>query len=205
LNLRGIDRLGVDAFDFTGTGVTPAQDADPADYEVATATMSLASLVVGEGTRVVGFVRPFGAAPPDFDGHTVVDHRGLPSLLGIGWGASGTTAPFSSMGVAGLVLDMANPSIGERHHLSAGMRKVDLGTLAIPPTLAPPPPAGRAIYGISVGGDIRLFTSFADFTAELATLLGGGRPAIALTASGHYDAPAATLHATHIAVLFAPN
>jgi hypothetical protein len=204
LNLRGIDLLGVDAFDFTGTGTTPAQDANPAEYEVATGTMGLANVAAGESARAVGFVTPFGAAPPDFEGRTVVDHRGLHALLGIGWGPAGTTAPFSSMGVTGLVLDIDNLELGERHHLSIGMRKIDLTALQTPPTLAPPA-AGRAIYGIAVGGDIRMFTSFAEFTSELATLLGGGRPAIALTASGSYDAASATLRATHIAVLFAPN
>jgi hypothetical protein len=204
LNLRGIDRLSIDAFDFTGTGTTPSQDANPADYEVATGTMGLANVAAGEAARVIGFVRPFGVAPPDFEGRTVVDHRALPALLGIGWGRSGTTAPFSSMGATGLVLDIDNQSIGERHHLYVGMRAIDLTTLATPPTLAPPV-TGRAIYGISVGTDIRLFTSFAEFSSELATLLGGGRPAIALAASGSYDAPSATLRATHIAVHFATN
>jgi hypothetical protein len=204
LNLRGIDRLGIDAFDFAGTGVTAAQDANPADYEVATGTLGLANVVIGEAARVVGFVLPFGTAPPDFEGRTVIDHRGLPAMLGIGWGSAGTTAPFSSMGVSGLVLDIANPSIGERHTLIVGMRHIDLTTLPTPPTLAPPT-VGRAIYGISVGGDIRMFTSFAEFSSALAQLLGGGRPAIALTASGRYEAGSATLYATHIAVLFAPN
>src|SRR5262245_19608039 len=205
LNLRGIDRLGIDAFDFTGTGVTPAQDANPADYEVATGTLGLASVAVGEAASVVGFVRPFGGAPPDFEGSTVIDHRELPTMLGIGWGMTGTTAPFSSMGATGLVLDLHNPSIGERHHmLVGGMRIVDLLTLPASPTLAPPPD-GRAAYGISVGGDIRMFDSFAEFSSALATKLGGGGHAIALTAVGRYEAGNATLYANHIAVLFAPN
>ena len=118
--------------------------------------------------------------------------------------ATGTTAPFVSMGVSGLVLDIDNPSIGARHHLLVGTRVIDLTALPMSPTLAPPA-AGRAIYGISVGADIRLFTSFAEFSSELATLLGGGHPAIALTASGGYEAANATLHATHIAVHFPPN
>ncbi|HET7925009.1 MAG TPA: hypothetical protein VFL30_08925 [Rhodanobacteraceae bacterium] len=205
LNLRGIDRLGIDAFDFTGTGVTPAQDANPADYEVATGTLGLASVAAGEAASVVGFVRPFGGAPPDFEGRTVIDHRELPTVLGIGWGMSGTTAPFSSMGATGLVLDLGNPSIGTRHHMVVGgMRVVDLTTLAMPPTLAPTPD-GRAVYGISVGADIRLYDSFAEFSSELASKLGGGGHAIALTASGRYEAGNATLYANHIAVHFAPN
>ena len=44
----------------------PAVDANPADYEVATGTLSLASLTAGESAKVLGFVMPFGAAPPDF-------------------------------------------------------------------------------------------------------------------------------------------
>ena len=204
LNLRGIDRLGIDAFNFAGTGVTPAQDANPADYEVATGTLGLASVAAGQAASVIGFVRPFGGAPPDFEGRAVIDHRDLPALLGIGWGTTGTTAPFSSMGATGLVLDIKNPSIGARHHLLDDMRVIDLTTLPMSPTLAPSPD-GRAIYGIAVGADIKLFTSFAEFSTELASQLGGGRPAIALTATGRYEAANATLYANHIAVLFAPN
>ena len=202
LDLRGIDRLGIDLFDFGGTGVTAAQDANPADYEVATGTLALANVTPGETVRVVGFARPFGSAPADFEGRTVVDYREPPALLGIGWGTSGTTAPFLSMGANGLVLDLDNPSIGARHALLVGMRQVDLLTLPTSPTLAPPT-TGRALYGISVGRDIRLFTTFAEFSTELAATLAGGRPALALTANGSFDAASTTLHATHIAVHFA--
>ena len=202
LDLRGIDRLGIDLFDFGGTGVTAAQDANPADYEVATGTLALANVTPGETVQVVGFARPFGSAPADFEGRTVVDYREPPALLGIGWGTSGTTAPFLSMGANGLVLDLHNPSIGARHALLVGMRQVDLLTLPTSPTLAPPT-TGRALYGISVGRDIRLFTTFAEFSTELAATLAGGRPALALTADGSFDAASTTLHATRIAVHFA--
>ena len=107
------------------------------------------------------------SAPADFEGRIVVDYREPPTLLGIGWGTSGTTAPFLSMGANGLVLDLDNASIGARHALLVGMRQVDLLTLPTSPTLA------------------------------------GGRPALALTANGSFDAASTTLHATHIAVHFA--
>ena len=106
-------------------------------------------------------------------------------MLGIGWGMSGTTAPFSSMGAAGLVLDIHNPSIGARHHLVDGMRVVDLTTLPMAPTLAPAD--GRAIYGIAVGADIKMFTSFAEFSTELASQLGGGWPGRAGDQKRHDD------------------
>jgi hypothetical protein len=205
LDLRGIDRLGIELFDFAGTGVTVAQVASPTAYEVATGTLGLGGVAAGEAVRVVGFVRPFGSAPADFEGRTVVDYREPPALLGLGWGASGTTAPFLSMGATGLVLDLDNPSIGARHSLLIGVRQVDLLTLATSPTIAPPAAGGRALYGISMAGGVRLFTTFAEFSAELALLLSARHAAVALTASGGSDETSATLYATRIAVRLAGN
>jgi hypothetical protein len=202
MSLRAIGRLGIAAFDFTGTGATPAQDADPANYEIATGTLGLANLVPGESARVIGFVAPFGAAPPDFEARTIVDHRGLPALIAVGWGRQGTAAPFSGINSSGLVLDIAN--LGAYHVLIAGARRIDLTTLPVAPTLAPPA-AGRALYGVSVGGEIRLFTDFAEFGSTVATLLGGGHAAVALTASGSYEPASATLQARHIALHLKKN
>jgi hypothetical protein len=156
-----------------------------------------------QAAKVIGFVRPFGSAPADFEGRTVIDHRFLPAVIGIGWGMTGTLAPFSSMGPAGFVLDVHNPSIGARHHLLVGARLIDLATLAIEPTLAPS--AGRALYGVSVGGDVRLFTTFAEFSTAVSAQLSAGREAIGLVAVGGYDSPSVTLTAHHIGILFTAN
>jgi hypothetical protein len=201
LDLRAIDRLGIEMFDFAGTGVTSASDADPNDYEVLAGTLSLAQLASGEAARVLGFVTPFGSGPPDFSGRTVIDRRDLPATLGIGWGADGTHAPFLSMGPSGLVLDVHNPDIGERHFLQVGMRRIDLTALAASPTLAPAD--GRALFGISEPGHIELFASFEEFVTELSARLGAGDAAIALTAYGRYDEGGNTLNANRISVHFA--
>ncbi|HEY9182628.1 MAG TPA: hypothetical protein VIQ99_05480 [Gammaproteobacteria bacterium] len=202
LNLRAIDRLGIDLFDFTGTGVTQAQDADPTDYEIATSTLPLAGVTVGQPAKVLGHVRPFGSAPADFEGRTVIDHRALPAMLGIGWGETGTQAPFLSMGPAGLVLDIDNSSIGARHTLILGRQVIDLTTLATPPTIAPT--TGRALYGISVGRDVRLFSSFSEFSDAVAAELALGK-AVGLVALGSWDEGSSTLRAHHIAMHFVPN
>jgi hypothetical protein len=203
MKLRAIDRLGVELFDFSGTGTTAATDADPADYEIATGTLGLASIAPNQAAKVLGFVRPFGGAPPDFEGRAVVDHRSLPAVLGIGWGMTGTLAPFSTMGNTGFVLDMTNTSIGARHHVLVGARLIDLTTLSVSPTIAPT--TGRALYGISVGRDVKLFTSFAEFSTEVANRLSAGNEAIALVAVGSYEEGSATLTAHHIAMHFALN
>lgn len=201
LDLRAIDRLGVDLFDFAGTGMTAAQDADPADYEVATGSLALASVAPGQAAMVVGLVRPFGSAPADFEGRTVVDHRALPDVLGIGWGTTGTTAPFLSMGEAGFVLDVANPSIGTRHHLIVGMRLVDLTSLSSPPTLAPS--SSPALYAISVGRGVRLYRTFAEFSTAVSAELSAGKAALALAASGDFEPGSTTLTTRHIMIHFA--
>jgi len=202
MQLRAIDRLGVDLFDFTGTGITAGSDADPLDYEIATGTLSLAGLEVDKWAAVVGFVAPYGEAPPDFYGRTVVDHRDIPVALGIGWGLKGTNAPFSSMGPSGLVLDLANPDIGSRHHLKLGRRVVDLFDLPGSPAIVPD--GTRGLYGLWEPGHVELFVDFGEFVDELAIRIGGGDAARALAAYGAYDEAANTLTANRIAVHLLP-
>jgi hypothetical protein len=200
LNLRAIDRLGVDMFNFAGTGTTTAVDANPADYEVATGTLSLAPLSTGQSAKVLGFVTPFGAAPPDFEGHTVIDRADIPDLLAIGWGKSGTAAPFTSLSNTGIVLDLHNTSIGAQHDLFVDLQRMDLLTLASSPTIVPA--TGSVLFGVAKRGNIELFTSFADLVTAITTHLNAGESAVALMATGAYDTTTNTLAADHISVFF---
>ena len=204
MRLRGIDRLGIDLFDFTGTGVNAMSDADPLDYEVHTGSLQLDALEVDKSVRVFGFVTPFGEAPPDFTGRTVVDHRDIPAALGIGWGLGGTAVPFSSMNpMTGLVLEMANPQIGTRHHLLLGRELVNLFDLTGPATIAP---AGtRGLYGIWEPGHIEQFADFADFHDELVNRLGAGANAQSLAAYGTFDETTLTLAARKVFVHMTPT
>jgi hypothetical protein len=201
LELRAINRLGIGMFDFAGTGITAASDANPSDYEVLTGTLSLTQIEPNETAKVIGFVTPFGNAPPDFEGRTVVGRRDLPAVLGIGWGPDGTDAPFLSMNATGLVLDVANPDIGARHFLSIGMRQLDLTALAAGPTIVPA--SGRTLYGISAPGHVELFDSFAEFVTALGAHFGAGKATVAMTAYGDYDEGANALSANRVAVHFA--
>jgi hypothetical protein len=124
-------------------------------------------------------------------------------VLGIGWGETGTNAPFLSSGNAGLVLDLDNASIGERHALTVGMRMVDLLGLPASPTIVAAD--GRAVFGLWERGHVELFTSFADFVAELNLRLAGGAKAQGLTAYGSYDESTSTLAANRIAVHLISN
>jgi hypothetical protein len=200
LNLRAIDRLGVDMFDFTGTGTSATTDADPTDYEVSTGTLSLSSLTTGETAKVLGFVTPFGAAPPDFEGRTVIDPADLPDVLSIGWGFSGTTTPFLSLDATGISVDLTNTSIGARHHVFSDWQRIDL--LTPPTSLTIVPASDPVLFGIAKRGNIELFTSFADLVAAITTHLNAGDAAVSLTASGSYDSGTGTLTANRISVFF---
>jgi hypothetical protein len=202
LELRAIDRLGIELFDFTGTGTSSATDADPLDYQIDTSTLALDGLEVGKWARVRGFVSPFGMAPPDFIGRVVIDHRDIPAVVGIGWGLPGTAAPFSSMQATGLVLDLTNPDIGSRHHLLLGRRLVDLNDLPAPLTIAPSD--ARSLYGIWEPGHVELFVDFAAFVDELTLRLGAGGKVQSLAASGVYEESTVTLSARQVAVHLAP-
>jgi hypothetical protein len=203
LKLGEIGRLGVEMFNFAGTGTTASTDADPNNYEIATSSLPLATLGAGEAAKVLGFVRPFGSAPADFEGRTVIDRADLPTVLAIGWGTSGTAAPFLSSGNAGLVLDLHNAAIGDRHTLSIGMRTIDLLGLAASPIIVGAD--GRATYGLWEAGHVELFTSFADFVAALNARLAGGEKVQGLMAYGSFDAGTSTFTANHIAVHLVTN
>jgi hypothetical protein len=202
LRLRAIDRLGIEMFDFSGTGVTAAADADPFNYEVSTGTLALNGLEVDKRARVFGFVTPFGEAPPDFEGRTVVDHRDIPAALGIGWGPEGTNAPFLSMQMSGLVIDLANRDIGSRHHLLLGRELIDLFDL--PGSPAVQPGDGRGLYGLWEPGHVESFADFAGFVDELGLRISAGDRAVSLAAYGTHDEGANAVIANRVVVHLTP-
>jgi hypothetical protein len=200
LQLDSIAGRRVSAFNFAGTGATPAQDADPANYEVATSKLDLSTLGNGEPTKLIGFPTPFGAAPPDFDARTLVDFPALPAMLALTWGPGGTTAPFSSLESTGLVVDLANMSIGRVHVLQVGPRMLNLAQLPAAPRVVPPD-SGPTAYLIVLRDESHAFHDFGDFVAELTTRLDGSAAVLGFNAAGQYDGDSNTLTARSIVVL----
>jgi hypothetical protein len=200
MGLESIAGRRVSAFDFAGTGLTPAQDADPSDYEIATGALALSRLNEGEPAKIIGFPTPFGAAPPDFTARTIIDFRTMIASLVMGWGPNGTTAPFSSQEVTGLVLDLANPDIGRAHHLGIGPRVVDLQDMPAAPRIVPPD-AGPSAYLIVMRDESHSIRDFGDFVTELGTRLNGTTVMLGMTASGTYDGDSNTFTARSIVVI----
>lgn len=202
VNLRGIDRRGIDMFDFSGTGMQPDLDADPQDYEVATGNLDTDGLPVDSAVRVFGFVNAFGVAPPDFSGRTIVDYQELRSALGIGWTSEGTAMPFQMAGPEGLVIDLSNPDVGERHAILVGGRKIDLFDLPQSPSIVPA--AGRTLFSLVEPGHVELFRDFDEFVEALNARLAAGDLARSMAAYGAYDVGLNTLTANKIAIHLLP-
>ncbi|MDH3531337.1 MAG: hypothetical protein OEO82_00330 [Gammaproteobacteria bacterium] len=186
ITLHSIDRRRAGIFDFTGTGQSPDLDADPGNYEIATGNLTLADFSAGRPIVAYGFPNAFGAAPPDFEGRTVIDYTDVRSTLGIGWGASGTMAPFLSMGPDGLEVDNKNMDIDQRHYIKQGPVLIDLTALQSN-TLVVPREIGRMLFSIASADSLRLYSDFDDFVNDLTLSLDGATMARSMYARGKYD------------------
>ena len=187
ITLHSIDRRRVQIFDFTGTGMSEAQDADPDNYTVATGDLTLADFAAGKPIVARGFPAAFGMAPPDFLGRTVIDYTDVRSVLGVGWGVEGSAMPFSSIEPERLLLSNQNGDIDQRHYIKQGPVLIDLTELDSDTTIVPRQ-SGRLAFYIKSGDSVRMYSQFADFANDLGTSLTGGDRARSMHARGKYDA-----------------
>lgn len=186
ITLQSIDRRRVGIFDFTGTGATAEEDADPANYEIATFGMSLADFSEGRPVVANGFPTAFGSAPPDFSGRTVIDFTEVRSALGVGWGVEGTTAAFTGISDDGLLLNNQNPDIDQRHYIKQGPVLIDLTSLGSDTRIVPRE-SGRMLFSIKTIDSLRQYSDFADFARDLTESLNNSASARSMFARGDYD------------------
>lgn len=72
LDVSRINGRDIAQYDFAGTGIDAANDADGSFYEVNTASLDVSNVALADSVRVRGHVTPFGKAPADFDAMTVI-------------------------------------------------------------------------------------------------------------------------------------
>jgi hypothetical protein len=204
VELADFDGRDAGFFDFGGTGVSFAGDADPQNYQLDTGDVELDEFGAGEPMQATGFIAPFGEAPPDFVAASVVEEADLPALLGLGWGAGGTSAPFTLFGQSGFTVDAGNPGLGlARRFLERGPERTDVGQLG-GALRVEPAEGGSLLFAVVRDGRVESFAEFGDFVSRVSSLLGSGRNMVALTARGTYDEDERTLAARYVAVSFTP-
>ena len=188
------------AFNFTGTGITTADDANPDRYEIRTDSGIADDLTAGDFIQVHGLVSRFGFAPPDFLARSVTevdtDNRG--AGVKIGW-QDGSATPFLSSSPTRLELDLT----AARAELELGGRgrdrESDLEELAL---IAPAD--GRGVYAVIKRGDDKA-TLFRDFGAMVEAVVGQlntGAKLHRITAQGRYTADEAELTTARASFVF---
>ena len=190
-------------FNFTGTGVSRANDANPASYVVDTGTTDESATASGTLLEADGLVTPFGSAPPDFTASAVTPGTSQPSTLIVEWNG-GTTSPFTAYGSSGLVVNLGNSSI-DTDLIRTGPQSTQLSSLASSPTILPGCQSGTCTGNVeySIGNaknGIAEFGSASSFLSDLSSTLNGSNAVFKLIAIGSYDSSNNTLYAQRIDV-----
>jgi hypothetical protein len=203
LTLQSLDGLPVSAFNFAGTGTSTATDAAAAAYVIDTGTLSQTGLAMNAPARVMGFVTPFGKAPPNFTAQTLVNFSGVPQALLIDWAQKGSAMAFPGLVATSTSLQLDLTGVGKLHLIQVGPQQVDLTTLATPPAIAPDTMAANEVFTIGHRGKYKVenFNTFAAFVAALVADLTPTATVVDLAATGQYDSAANTFTANRIAVL----
>ncbi len=187
MNVLRIQGRLISLFNFSGTGTSPS------NYQVATGALSLAGLISGTPVRVLGFVTPFGTAPPDITAQTIVNLVDDPATLIVDWSPS-TTVPFSSNTDAGLVLDLTGATT---HSVWRGPVATDLLSFSVSPTILPANPL-QGLFAVGSSGQVQVFTQFHDYSVALQQRLTLGQKARAVGAHGMFSDSAVTETADQI-------
>ena len=173
-------------YDFSGTGVTAAEDADPDFYEIDTSTLGLINIENGDLVHVRGLVNEFGMAPPDYNARTVidVDTDAHAASLRVGW-EGGTTMPFSNLSIDRIDLDLSEARVV----LKLRGVSIDVNNPIATLALVAPGSDRRGIYAVKVRGtdEIHLYRTFADLVGELNAQLDAGNLLHRIGAHGGYN------------------
>jgi hypothetical protein len=195
VDLGSIDLRRTDLFDFAGTGTAAADDADPAAYEVDTGTLDLSGLADGTPVRMLGFVKMFGEAPPDFEAHTVVDLSNA-YVMRVTWNPPRIAAVAQTADDA-ITLNLNGAGI--LHHVFSIVGTTDLTLAVDPPTIAAPA-ADLGLYLIGQGSTLQVYLSFQAFSRGLQEQLDAGATVRAVVARGYYDDVTTTITAGLVGV-----
>ncbi len=192
-----------DAFNFAGTGVSPADDADPDFYEIDTGVLSLDAIEAGDLIRVRGLVNEFGSAPADYIARTVIDVQtdARAAFLKIGW-EEGSSAPFNSIVAEAIDVDLTE---ARRALMVRGVPRAFIDEMENIFLLAPA--EGQGVYAVQVrgAGEVHMYRQFSDMVDELVAQLDQGRLLHRISVQGAYNVSSNELTAKRAGFVFSAN
>ena len=198
LDVARMNARDIADYDFTGTGIDVANDADADNYQVNTSTLGLESYDALDPVRVRGFVTPFSSAPADFDAQTIISVVDVKAKMMMNWRPA-EEAPFVNLTTEALVVSL-NDISGPLHHVRRKGMHTDLFNLDNDPVLVPVLDK-RAIYAIHQGGPVEIFSDFSEFSIALSERMEAGSLLRHISAEGYFADASSTLRAHKIRVV----
>ncbi len=183
IDLNKLNRKPVESYDFTGTGLTTEQDADPDNYEITTNNLNINDLAPQDWLTVRGHVSDFAQAPDDFIAKSLIKKDIAQATANFKASWTEATASFTvesesnqiswdesatrqKMHIRGIPNNLAEEKVV--HTINSD---VDQGRFAIKER----------------GVSIRYFAIYADFANALTSELDNGKLVSQLTSKGVYD------------------
>jgi hypothetical protein len=207
LNLQSLDGMPPSAFTFAGTGTNTAADAVATAYVVNTGTLSQTGLTTNAPARAIGFVTPFGMAPPDFKAQSLENFAQVAAALGVSWGRAGSATAFTGLTATSTSLQLNLANVGNLHFVQIGPDLVDVTKLTPAPSIVPDTASTDLVFAIGHAGKLKTenFNTFAAFITQLSTELSTTTttaPSVDIVvAEGQYDSGTDVLTAQRLAVL----
>ena len=205
LNLQTLDDLPVSVFNFAGTGATTAQDAKASAYLVTVPSALLTGTpTAGAALKFVGYVAPFGAAPPNFTAQTLVSYEATTAKISVEWERPGVTAPFvSPLSASNVILSAAALQSAAERHIEIGPQQISTVALTNGMTLVPNTAATSPTYVIAhrSTGKSDSYSNYSEAITALNTALNGTTALLQIQADGVFDGATGKLTLNHLSLV----
>ncbi|HEY2675552.1 MAG TPA: DUF4382 domain-containing protein [Steroidobacteraceae bacterium] len=197
LMLQSLDGNPAPVFNFAGTGTSSAQDATAAAYTVnVPSSLQLPTTNAGSPVRFLGFVEPFGMAPPDFAATTLVSYANTAAQLQVLWAPPGLTAPFvAPLSATNVVISQANLQSAWFQSVRVGPQRFKPDAVSAGLTLVPNTTATMTQFAIGHAKSRKIdgYDNFGDLITALNTDLNGMTALLGVFARGPYDSTSGIL------------
>ncbi|SMF05465.1 protein of unknown function [Alteromonadaceae bacterium Bs31] len=195
VDVAKINGRRVSIFDFSGTGASAEQDADPTAYEIDTGSIALDTIAADDPIRLHGYVTPFGTAPSDFIAASIANAANVRSHLNVSYGRTASANAVESNTEEGLLLNLAD---AERHFIFSTGIPLDLSELESMPLIVPA--AEQGIYTIEQAKSFDVYQAYSDFVAALDELIAAGALVSHFDAQGYYHSETAQFESQRLRI-----
>jgi len=197
IDVSRLNRKPIDSYNFTGTGLTTEQDADPNSYDITTNNLTITDLAAEDWLTVRGYVNDFAQAPDDFIAKSLIkkDIQSTVAHFKAYW-AAGTDSVTINSDTNQIDWDESNA----RQKMTLRGVPQNLANEKVVHAITSDAEQGRfAIKERGIG--IHYYAIYADFVSALNVELTAGKQVKQITSKGSYDESIAGIKAVAVSVV----